>query len=174
MTYVLVAATACSLPASSFTTASAASPSGDDGEFVTAIDGPALALRLAHDLDDVRRLAGLRDADDERAVEPRRLLVQREERRRRERDRDPVRAAEQVLRVARGVRRASARGDQDVLHVAPAEEPGDLLGIRQLLLDQARERRRLVAQLALEMARHRPSTSPAAASDARPPPYVAT
>ena len=124
--YVFVAATASSSPASSGSTASAAVPIGEPGRFVIAIVGrPWRRASLDHRAH-VGRLARLRDADHERAVEPRRLLVERVERRRRERDRHAVRAAEQVLRVARGVRRAAARGDQEVADVRPAEERAEL------------------------------------------------
>ena len=101
------------------------------------------------------------------------MPVQREERRRRERNRHSVRAAEEVLRIARGVRGAAARGDQDVLHVVAAEEVAHLLGITALLLDQPRQRLGLLAKLLLEVGAHE-STSETASSDARLPPNAAT
>ena len=108
LTYVFVAATASSSPASSAQHRVGGPAERRVGVVRDRDRRPSLPARLGEHLDDVGRLARLRDADDERAVEPRRLLVERVERRRRERDRHAVRAAEQVLRIARGVGRAAA------------------------------------------------------------------
>ncbi len=149
--YVFVAATACSAPASIGRTASLAAASGELGIVRDRDRRPSLTASLLDHRLDVGRLARLRDPEHERAVEPRRLLVERVQRRRRERDRNTVRASEHVLRVARGVRRAAARRDQDVLHVRPAEQRRDLLGVRALAVDQPRECLRLLGELALEV-----------------------
>src|SRR5262249_38834528 len=77
-----------------------------------------------------------------------------------------VRAAKQVLRVASRVRRASARGDEDVLHVGAPEQVAQLLAVAALLLDQPRERGRLLPQLLLEVRAH-DSTSVTASREAR-------
>ena len=63
-------------------------------------------------------------------------------------------SSEQVLRVARRVRRAAARGDQDVLDVGAPEELRDAVRGRRLPLDQARERLGLLRQLGLEPRAH--------------------
>jgi len=80
----------------------------------SAQSSPTLAPRLSDDRDHVGRLAGLRDPDHERAVEARRLLVQREERRRREPQ--PARGRRARAGTAHSARRSRscARGDKDV------------------------------------------------------------
>ena len=117
--------------------------------------------RLSDDGVDVGGGAALRDAHDQRAVEPRRLLVERVERRSRERDRDAMGSSEQVLRVARRVRRAATRGDQDVLDVRAPEELRDVGRGRCLPLDQACERLGLLRQLDLEPRTHASSSATA-------------
>ena len=124
----MVAATARSSPASSGSTASAASADRRVGRVRDRDRRPSLAARLVDHGPHVGRLARLRDPDHERAVEPRRLLVERVERRRGERDGDAVRPAEQVLGVAGGIRGAAARGDQEVADIAAAEERAELAG----------------------------------------------
>ncbi len=62
-----------------------------------------------------------------------------------------MRAAEQVLGVAGGVRRAAARGDQDVLHVVSSEQRGDLRRFVALPVEETRQRIGLLGELALEM-----------------------
>ncbi len=175
--YVLVAATACSSPASSGSTASLATASGEAGSLVIATVGRPCRPRLVDHRLHVRRLARLRDPDDERAVEPRRLFVERVERRRRERDRNPMGAPEHVLRVARGIRRAAPRGDQDVLHVRAPEERRDRLGFARWRSSSRASASGCSASSRLEMRssrRHhlRSAGRPTASSDARLPPYV--
>ena len=152
--YVLVAATARSSPASIGRTASLATASGEAGSLVIATVGrPCLARLLDHRLD-VGRLARLRDPDDQRTVEPRRLLVQGVERRCRERDRNAVGAPEDVLGVAGRIRRAAARRDQDVLDVGAPEQRRDRLGVGALAVDQPRERLGLLGQFQFEVRAH--------------------
>ena len=92
----------------------------------------------------------MRDPDHERALQARRLLVERVQRRRREGDGHAVRAAEHVLRVPRRVRRRAARDDQDVVDVVPVERLRELRRARGLPLEQACERLGLLAELVLK------------------------
>ena len=115
---------------------------------------PALLPRFCEHCDDIRRRTRLRDPDRERAVEARRLVVDRVQRRRREHHRHAVRATEEVLRVARDVRGASARRDQEEADVPLVEEPSRRTRRLGLALEQMPERLRLLSQLSLEP-RHR-------------------
>ena len=153
--YVFVAATARSSPASSGSTASAVMRERRVRVVRDRDRRPPLPPRLEQHRHDVRRRARLRDADHEAAVEPRRLAVDRVERRRREHHGHAVRAPEHVLRVAGGVARRAARRDQDVADVLLAERARELGCVRPLPLEQPRERRRLLAKLGLKP-RHGP------------------
>ena len=65
--------------------------------------------------------------------------------------------AEQVLRVARGVVRAAARGDHDVAGSALADPGGDRLGLRASVAQQPPEHLGLLADLRLHQAHQRTS-----------------
>ena len=93
------------------------------------------------------------------------------ERRRGEGDRDAVRAAEQVLRVAGGVGRAPARGDHQIAHVPAAEERTEPLRLCGLHVEQAREGIGLLPELELEPAHV--TASATASKLTRLPPCVA-
>src|SRR6266536_2652323 len=110
----------------------------------------ALAARFLEHGDDVGRGAGLRDRDRGGPVEPGRRLVQRVERGRRERDRIAVARPEQVLRVARGVRRAAAGDDQEVADVGASELAGEPDRVRRLRGEQPPECRGLFPQLSFD------------------------
>ena len=117
--YVLVAATACSGPARQVDDVL-----GRRRERRRRIVGDgegrlALVAGRLDDGDDVRRRAGLADPDDERALEARQHPVERDDRRRRERDRQAMPRAEQVLRVDRGVIGGATGGDDDLVDTRP-------------------------------------------------------
>ena len=98
-------------------------------------------------LDDVGRAPRLRDADDERPLQPERAVVERHERRAGERDREPAGQAEGVLRVAGGVVGRAARGDQDEAQVLPREGARDAADVRPLADEEARQDVGLFADL---------------------------
>jgi len=93
----------------------------------------ALLPGFLQDADDIRRLARLRDADGERALETRRALVNAIERRRCQRDGEPILRAKDVLRVSRGIVRRAPRGNHYVSDVLPRQvgaDGGYALGFR--------------------------------------------
>ncbi len=133
--YVLVAATASSGPAPEVDGRLGGRRQGR-GRVVGDGQGRcALAAAFVDHGDDVRRRAGLADADDERPIEPRPGAVQRDDRRRAEPDRQVVPDTQHVLRVDRRVVARAAGRDDDVIDAAPAEglgeRPDDLGGAAQ-------------------------------------------
>ena len=101
-------------------------------------------------LDDVRRAPGLRDADHERASEPRRRPVKGDEGRRRERDGKARDEPERVLRVAGRVVRRAARRDEDERNVRAAPARRERRRVPAFLREKARDGLRLLEDLAVQ------------------------
>ena len=121
-----MAGTARSGPAPSSITSSATSARSECRVVREGHGQGSLLAPLPQHGDDVRRLAGLRDAQHHAPGHARRSVVERHQRRRRQRHVQAVPGTQHVLGVERGMVGRSPRGDDHGVHRPAADGAGDL------------------------------------------------
>ena len=109
---------------------------------------------LFDDGDDVRRLPGLADPDDQGPGQARGRGVVGEQRRRGEADREPVVGAEHVLRVAGSVVGGATRRDHDRVRSGRGDRGGRGIDLGTSGGELTLERSGLLADLLFEQRRH--------------------